>query len=79
MHLVDLWNVKQVDWFIDYCRKVYPQQIEQIIGPQLHIYIKQLYDYLMKSEGIVGLTEDPAAPYRCLMCAPLATELRNGF
>ena len=40
---------------------------------------EQLNDYLKKGGGIVGLTEDPVALKRFLVCAPLLTALCSDF
>ena len=83
VHLVDLFNAKTENGLAYQLLKKgiftankTDRRFSNIHLDQNH---EQLNDYLKKSGGIVGLTEDPAALKRFLVCAPLVAELCNDF
>ena len=83
VHLTDLWNAK---WENSSVYRILQNGIfavnktnKRFSNIHLDQNHEQLNDYLKKNGGIVGLTEDPAALKRFVVCAPLVGELCKDF
>ena len=83
LHTVDLWNAKHEDSPVYELLKQGIFTINKSDARFSNIHLdqnhEQLHDYLKKCGGIVGLTEDPEALKRFLVCSPLVSQLCKDF
>ena len=83
VHLVDLFNAKQENGSAYHLLKQGIFAANKTGNRFSNIHLdqnhEQLNDYLKRSGGIIGLTEDPAALKRFLVCAPLVADRCDDF
>ena len=83
VHLVDLFNAKQENGSAYHLLKQGIFTANKTGNRFSNIHLdqnhEQLNDYLKRSGGIIGLTEDPAALKRFLVCAPLVADRCDDF
>ena len=82
-NIVDLWNAKHEDSPVYELLKQGIFTVNKSDARFSNIHLdqnhEQLHDYLKKCGGIVGLTEDPEALKRFLVCSPLVSQLCKDF
>ena len=82
-HLVDLWSAKreQLPIYKLLEQGIFTANKSNARFSNIHLdqNHEQFNDYLKKCGGIVGLTEDPQALKRFLVCSPLVSELCKDF